>query len=439
MNSVALPRALSKPSLYLIAMFLLALTSYAVADVPATTKPERAGMSSERLSRLSAMGRSYVEQDRLPGVLTLVARDGKVVHQEAVGALGREDERPLTPESLFRIYSMTKPVTAVALMTLYEEGAFALEDPVSRYVPAFADVGVWTPEGIVPAKQPMTMHHLLTHTAGLSYGFDPEDPVDQLYRQAGERDAADMDEFVERVTSLPLVDEPGTRWHYSVASDVLGAVAEAITGVSFDVFLHERIFEPLGMTDTWFSVPDSEASRLGPNHHWSEEHNAYVTLPVGVGGNPSYSDVTLFLGGQGLVSTVTDYLKFAEMLRNDGEYNGARILSPTTLRYMTRSHLAATTAPSVTGESPLAQTTSSSQGGVSFGLGFGVITDPAAFGVAVSEGTFFWGGAAGTIFWVDPVEEIVGIGMMQLMNSPWPFRKQMMALTYQAVTETKAP
>ncbi len=404
----------------------------AVADLETAT-PEDVGMSSERLERLSELNQAYVDDGKLAGIATMVARRGKIVHVDVAGSYGLDNEQALTDDTLFRIFSMTKPVTSVALMMLYEEGAFKLKDPVSKFLPQFAELKVWTEDGQVPATTPMTMHHLLTHTSGLSYGFNPEDPVDELYRAAREQPSENLDDFIDIVATLPLVAEPGSRWHYSIATDVLGAVAEKISGQPFDEFLQARIFDPLEMNDTFFSVPADELDRLATNHTWDYTDNTMKVVPPG-GPLNTYTDVTLFLGGQGLVSTLGDYMKFAEMMRNGGELNGARLLSPRTVQFMTQNHMDGIRNVGASGESP---TTSlpTSNGSTGFGLGFGVLIDPIKSGTMTPRGTYQWGGAAGTIFWIDPVEDIVVVAMLQLMSSPWPLREELTILTYQALTE----
>ena len=317
-------------------------------------------------------------------------------------------------------------------MMLYEEGAFQLNDPVSKFLPQFANMKVWTMEGTVDSKKPITMHQLLTHTAGLSYGFDPDNPVDKLYREFRKKPAADLDAFIDKLVKLPLLFEPGERWHYSVASDVLGAVAEKISGMSFAEFLKQRVFDPLEMDNTFFNVPAEKADRFATNHRWDTESEQLIPLLAGSAFYSSHTDVSLFLGGQGLVSTIGDYMKFAEMMRNGGKLNGTRLLSPKTIEFMTQNHLDATTQVSSSGEAP-SGTLSANLQGTGFGLGFGIIMDPTKWGAMSSAGTYFWGGAAGTVFWIDPVEDIVGIGMLQLMGSPWPFRREMMVMTYQAM------
>ncbi|MCY3839067.1 MAG: serine hydrolase [Gammaproteobacteria bacterium] len=386
-----------------------------------------AGMSAERLNRITALSQRYVDEDKLAGVVTLVARDGKIVHFEAVGQRGADDDRPITKDALFRIYSMSKPITAVAAMMLYEEGKFALSDPVEKFVPELTDLDVLVEGELVPAERTMTMRHLLTHTTGLSYGFNPQDPVDQKYREVQPLDGKDLDEFAERLGTLPLAFEPGARWHYSVAVDVTGLVVQRLSGLSFDVFLKERLFDPLGMEDTFFNVPADKLDRLLPNHAWNREDERLVQFDA------PYEETQMFSGGGGLVSSTMDYLRFSEMVRRGGELDGVRILSPKTVEFMTANHLPSTVSGAGSGENPLS---GAETRGFGFGLGFGVNTSPVGSGTLGSLGEYSWGGAAGTVFWVDPVEEMVVIGMIQLMGSPWPLRGELKVLANQAITES---
>ena len=385
-----------------------------------------AGMGADRLDRITALTQRYVDEEKLAGVVTLVARDGKIVHFEAVGQRGADDDRPMSKDALFRIFSMSKPITAVAAMMLYEEGKFALSDPVEKFVPELADLDVLVDGELVPAERTMTMRHLLTHTTGLSYGFNPQDPVDQKYREVQPFAGKDLDEFAERLATLPLAFEPGERWHYSVAVDVTGLVVQRLSGLSFDAFLKERLFDPLGMEDTFFNVPADKLDRLLPNHSWNREEQRLNQIEA------PYEETQLFSGGGGLVSSTMDYLRFSEMVRRGGELDGVRILSPKTVEFMTANHLPSTVTGGGSGENPLlgAQTR-----GFGFGLGFGVNTNPVGGGVLGSLGEYSWGGAAGTVFWVDPVEEMVVIGMIQLMGSPWPLRQELRVLANQAITE----
>ena len=397
--------------------------------------PAEAGMSAERLGRITAMSQRYVDARQLAGVVTLVARDGKIVHFEAVGQRGVDDPTPLRKDDLFRIYSMSKPITAVAAMMLYEEGKFHLTDPVSEFVPELAGLEVLVDGERVPVEQEMTMRQLLTHTTGLSYGFNPNDPVDQLYREVQPLAGTNLDDFAERLGQLPLAFQPGGRWHYSVAVDVTGLVVERLSGQSFDVFLKERIFDPLGMDDTFFNVPDEKMDRFLPNHGWQAADEGEASqgggklVDLGEGARTSYQNTQMFSGGGGLVSTAMDYLRFCEMVRRGGELDGIRLLSPRTVDFMVANHLPATITGAGTGEQPGAAAARA----FGFGLGWGVNTDPVAAGVPSSLGDYSWGGAAGTVFWIDPVQDMVVIGMIQLMGSPWPLRPDLQVLANQAI------
>ena len=394
-----------------------------LADSFPITKPFKQGFSSERLERIGNLSQRYIEEKKIAGMVNLVARNGKIVYFDAKGYRGLDDPRPLQKDSLFRIYSMTKPITSVALMMLYEQGAFQMEDPVSKFIPEFNNLTVMNDAGdIVPVEKTMTMQHLMTHTAGFSYGFNPYDPIDKLYIKAELVKATNLDDFVTRLAALPLRSEPGTIWHYSVAVDVMGLVVERISGIAFDVFLQQEIFDPLGMTDTFFSVPKDKRDRFIPNHVWNAELGMMTTIVELPEWN--YEDVTLFSGGGGLVSTAYDYLRFAEMMRNGGALNGQRLLSANTIDFMTTNHMGS-----------LDNGMYSDSSGLGFGLGLQIVTDPVALGLMSSVGEYSWSGAAGTFFWVDPVENIVSITLIQLMASPFPLSSELNALTHQALIQ----
>lgn len=404
-------------------------------DLP-STKAEKVGMSSERLNRITEMSQRYVDEGKLAGVVTMVARKGKLVHFEAVGQRGADDASPLKKDDLFRIYSMSKPITAAAAMQLYEQGKFQLNDPVHKFVPELKDLKVLSEAGtMVPVQKPMTMHQLLTHTTGLSYGFNPTgDLVDKYYQDANLWASKDLDEFATAVAKLPLKFEPGKQWHYSIAVDITGLVVQRLSGMPFDEYLEKNIFQPLDMDDTFFEVPEDKASRFLPNHYWDPVNKKLGTVTTDPGQAMSnYSEVSLYSGGGGLVSTAMDYMKFAEAMRNGGMLNGKRILSEKTVNYMARNHLSGTISATGVGESP---TGSAEARGFGFGLGFGVVTNAVNNGVMGSDGEFNWGGAAGTVFWIDPVEEIVVVGMIQLMGSPWALRSDLKVGTYQSITES---
>lgn len=425
---------------------LLCATSVLAKEIP-NTKAERVGMSSERLKLIETMNQRYVDDGKIVGLLTAVARDGRIVHTSAVGNKGLEDSRPLEMDDLFRIYSMTKPITAVAIMKLYEQGKFHLTDPVSKFVPEFKNLTILVDGEAVPVTTPMTMQHLLTHTAGLSYGFDPSDPVDKLYNEAQLWHAKDLDDFAARLGKLPLKFQPGERWHYSVAVDVTGLIVQRLSGLSFDTYLQENLFDPLDMKDTFFSVPADKIDRFLPNHtldpktgkprSFSAQGTDIDAAQVldGCRAMCDYKNVSLFSGGGGLVSTLRDYVRFAEAVRNGGELDGVRILSPKTVAYMARNHLPASVQGGGSGEQP--NLGGATLNGFGFGLGFGVVTDTAAAGVIGSDGQYYWGGAAGTVFWIDPVEDLIVVSMMQLMGG-WPsYRPDLRVATYQSILETR--
>lgn len=412
-------------------VFVLALVANSVqaSELP-SVKPEKVGFSSERLQKISEFTQRAVDEGRHAGFVTLVARHGKIVHFDAVGTHGIDSDKPMEKDALFRIFSMTKPVTAVAMMMLYEEDRFQMNDPVSKHLPELANLKLFNDGEPATGSFNPTIEQLFTHTAGFTYGFRRDsDAVDAMYHETDLINSADLDEFIDRLSQLPLRFEPGKRYHYSVAYDILGAVVEKISGQRLDVFFRERIFEPLEMNDTFFSVPQEKRSRLATNHYWNREQDALVAAP------PddlfSNTDVTFFSGGGGLVSTAMDYMVFCEMLRRGGSYDGARILGPKTIQYMTMNHLT----PEVRNNGASDFPESHLYKGQYFGLGFGVMREPGLSEVISSAGAYSWGGAAGTKFWIDPEEDLVAILMTQLMWAPIDRRYQMKIATYQALTE----
>ena len=408
-------------------MFVPRITGHA-ADL-ADIKPEKAGVSSMRLERISQLGRKYVDDGKFASIVTAVSRHGNVIHFDAHGQYGLDNDKPVAADTLFRIFSMTKPVTAVAAMILYEEGRFQMTDPVAKYLPEFRDQKLQNGDELVDPASPMTMRQLFTHTAGLSYGWTLDNPVDLQYRDAKLNESRDSGEFIARLAELPLRFEPGTRYHYSYATDVLGVVVERLSGQSLDVFFRERIFEPLGMTDTFFSVPTEKMDRFASSHYWDSEANELKLVPPENLRN--YQDVTFFSGGGGLVATITDYMRFCEMLRNGGNFNGARLLGPKTVQFMTSDQLT----PEVRAEGRGQYPSLDFFPGQSMAMGFGVITNPGITPAISSKGELSWGGIAGTQFWIDPEEEIIGIAMVQLFRSPWPLRFDFKVATYQALIE----
>ncbi|MGB0380971.1 MAG: serine hydrolase domain-containing protein, partial [Luminiphilus sp.] len=338
---------------------------------------------------------------------------------------------PMTTDALFRIFSMTKPITTVAAMMLYEEGYFHLNDPVAKYLPELANLKIYHQGELVPVGRAITIEQLMTHTAGLTYGWANDHPVELAYQESAMQYSDNLDDFLSKLSKLPLRFTPGERYHYSIATDVLGALVERLSGETLETFLSTRLFQPLGMEDTFFNVPEDKLDRVVPNHGWNPETNSLGPLPTLY--QMPIQGVTLFSGGGGLISSARDYLIFCEMLRQGGSYEGVRILSPKTVEFMTIDHLTAEVRNKGATEYPAQHL----YPGQSFGLGFGVITDPGQTGVISSLGAYSWGGAANTKFWIDPEEDLIAIFMTQVINAPFgdQLRFDMKVATYQAITE----
>lgn len=410
-----------------------------MAELKVDAEPGEVGFDADRLGRIDSHFRRYVDDGRLPGWTIAVTRRGRVAHLAHYGLADLEADRAVADDTVWRIYSMTKPITSVATMMLYERGALELTDPVARYIPAFADMRVYrggaaANPGTVPATEPVRVWHLLSHTSGLTYGFHHAHPVDEMYRAKGFEFGAprgmDLESACEAFAQFPLVFEPGTEWNYSVATDVLGRVVEVASGRRFDTFLAEEILAPLGMTDTAFSVGEADLDRLAA---------LYVRNPAGglrrydTMGDAATRPPTYLSGGGGLVSTAADYHRFTQMLARGGELDGVRLLSPRTVAYMATNHLPGGKDLDTVGRPIFAE---SSYAGVGFGLGFSVVLDPAAGKAVTSAGEFAWGGLASTAFWVDPVEEITAMFFTQLLpSSTYPIRPQLRALVNQAVVD----
>ena len=397
--------------------------------------PELVGMSAERLKNIGVKLQHYVAEERVAGFVTLVARDSEVVHFEACGFRDAEQRLPMELDTVFRIYSMTKPITSIALMMLYEQGKFQLFEPVSRYIPAFGNTKVLAGHGymgpqLVPQNPPMTIHHLLTHTAGLSYGFFFDSPIDDMYRNSIFRsETASLEEKILGIAELPLRFQPGSAWNYSVATDVCGYLVQVLADMPFEDFLAERIFGPLGMVDTAFHVTAEKLNRFAKLYRHDVQTSAFSEYE----GAPHipWHDYTKPAsapsGGGGLVSTAADYWQFVNMLLNEGELFDVRIIGRKTLEFMTRNHIKADLLPLAIGLANIP--------GRGFGLGFDVVMDAAQTGVINSEGNYGWSGAAATNFWVDPQEQLAGIIMTQLMDNMLPFQQDFRALTYQALID----
>ena len=394
------------------------------AGLPAAV-PESAGMSSEGLARIGPAMRAYVDDGRLAGVMTMVARRGQVVHWETDGMRDLAAGDPLEPNDIFRIYSMTKPLTSVAVMILVEEGAVALDDPVSKFIPAFAGVNVLNDAGerVAPAR-PMTVEHLLTHTSGLTYGFFGDSPVDRIYNQSGFFTQAEgLDDLARRVADLPLLASPGDRWNYSVSTDILGRVVEVASGQAFDAFLQARIFDPLEMNDTAFVVPADKRDRFAVHYARPDGTLQVIDSPV----DGQYTQRPPWLsGGGGLTSTASDYIRFAQMLLQDGELGGARILESETVQAMRSNRLPDALVPIQLGTflSP----------GYGFGLGFAVVVDADASPEPDNDGVFRWAGAANTFFWIDPAAELIGMVWTQFNPfAAYDLEREFQTLVYEAL------
>jgi len=403
-------------------------------------KPEDVGLSSLRLARIGDHMKRYIDAGKIAGTLTLVARRGQVAYLEPQGHLEIERPRPVTADAVWRIYSMTKPITSVGLMMLYEEGRFQLDDPVHRFIPSWQNLRVFVGGNYptfktAPVERPMTIRDLLSHTSGLTYGFMERTNVDAAYRKL---DVADqtrsgytLQDMVDTLAELPLEFSPGTRWNYSVATDVIGHLIEVISGQRLDAYLRARILEPLGMRDTGFVLEDEQAARFAANYERQGDGSLKMI------DNPeqsSYRKRSFFSGGGGLLSTAPDYFRFTSMLQNMGELDGVRLLGRKTVELMTMNHL-----PGGQDLTDLAQAgmfTETAYAGVGFGLGFSVQQSPARAQILGSAGEFAWGGAASTAFWIDPAEDLIVIFMTQLMpSSSYPLRRELRVLTYASLVD----
>jgi CubicO group peptidase (beta-lactamase class C family) len=402
--------------------------------------PAELGFDAARLERIERHFDGYVDDERLPGYLVVVARGGRVVYVTARGSRDLGSGRPVEADTLWRIYSMTKPVTSVAAMMLWEEGLFELKDPIAEYIPAFADARVWAGGSAVkpvtePIREPIRIWHLLTHTSGLTYGFHHAHPVDTLYRARGfEWDTPpglDLAACCEVWAGLPLLFQPGSEWNYGVSTDVLGRVIEAVSGQSLDAFFADRILGPLGMRDTAFFVGPGDADRLATLY--SPDPATGRAVPNQQLGPAALRPPDCLWGGGGLISSAADYHRFAQMLRGGGALDGVRLLGTRTLRYMASNHLPGGADLEAFGRPLFAETTFD---GVGFGLGFSVVQDPAANRVLCSRGEIAWGGAASTAFWVDPAEDVTALFLTQLLPSTtYPLRSRLRQLVYQALVD----
>lgn len=427
----------------LVCVIALAGAPIAWAQSLAPAKPEEAGLATQRLDRVGKFFKQEVEQGRLPGAVVAVARKGRLVYYESFGFRDKGAEAPMPKDAIFRIYSMTKPLVSVAALMLMEEGRLQLTDPVSKYLPAFGNVQVSVPKtdnygkvtyGLAPLDRPITVQDLLRHTAGLAYGeITSNAAVKEAYTKAGvfrpdmDYDARDVapDDEVAGITKAPLVHQPGTVWEYSLAVDMLGRVVEKASGMRLGEFLDQRLFKPLNMADTGFSVPKDKMTRLAqplPVDPATGSPNKVIDVSA-----PPKNDS----GGAGGVSTAMDYLRFAQAMLNGGSFEEARVLSRTSVALMTSDHLGTDIATPVQPGQLLLGVP-----GYTFGLGFAVRKAPGIAGLPGSQGEFMWGGAAGTYFWVDPKEQLAAVMMTQAPGPSRPYyRREFKQFVYQAIVD----
>lgn len=403
-------------------------------------KPDLAGLSTERLGYIDHfLQTQYVDAGKLKGAVVLVSRRGELAHLGVLGEMDAERRRPMRADTVFRIYSMTKPITSLAFMMLVEQGLVALDDPVSRYIPAWKDLGVYD-GGFMdsfrtrPTSRPMLIVDLLRHTSGLTYGFQQRTNIDAAYRKLGVGEIetqGTLDGMIETLAGLPLEFSPGEAWNYSVSTDVLGYLVGKISGVPFETFLRTQLFDPLGMVDTGFFVPPGEADRLAACYALTAKG---VVLQDDPKTSPYLAPPSFISGGGGLVSTAQDYLRFCQMVLNGGALDGRRYVSPKTLKLMGANHLPGGKDLTSMSRSLFSE---AAYAGLGFGLGFATTIDPAATLIPASRGDLSWGGAASTFFWIDPVEDLIAILMTQLLpSSAYPIRRQLRTLVYSAFTES---
>lgn len=409
---------------FLHALLLAFFVTQAGAAELAAARPESAGMSSARLAHLTSGMKELADQGQLSGVVTMVARDGRLVHFETAGKRDVSSGAPMKKDSIFRIYSMSKPITGVAMMMLFEQGKWQLNDPVSKHIPEFANLQVAkiNPQSgavtRVPPDHPMTMRELMSHSGGLSYGVFGAMAVDKLYTEVNVMDANQpLQAMIDKLGKLPLLLQPGEKWHYSVSVDVQGYLVEKLSGQPFPEFLKTQIFDPLKMADTAFYVPPQKMDRFAEFYTYDKERKLVPFSAADYSKPPALPS-----GGGGLVSTAADYMRFCQMLLNGGELDGQRLLSPLTVKLMRTN--------------ALPESARQMGAGTGFGLDFAVVEDPVAAGGYVGEGTFYWGGYAGTWFWIDPVYKLIFVGMIQHRGDGMPdVRALSRSLTYQAILD----
>lgn len=407
-------------------------------DLSSSADPASLGFDADRLRRIDDHLARYVVDGKLAGWQVAVTRRGEIAHHSTHGQRDLASGAEWSDDTIVRLYSMTKPITSVAAMMLYEEGGFQLKDPVSKYIPSFASTPVYRTGSFQapvtdPQVEPMRIWHLLTHTSGLTYGFHYAHATDAIYRangfEWGNPEGLDLEACCDRWASMPLAFQPGTEWLYGVSTDVLGRIVEVVAGMPLDAFFRTRIFEPLGMTDTDFWVPDDKRDRFAQLYFRDASTKKAAPMPA----DPLTESPKMLTGGGGLCGTMTDYLRFCQMLLNGGELDGHRILSPRTVAYMTTNHLPGDADLEQYGRPLFAETTFD---GVGFGLGFSVMTDTASNRVLGGPGSYSWGGAASTVFWNDPAEELSVVFLTQLLpSSTYPLRPYLQQLVYQSLVD----
>jgi CubicO group peptidase (beta-lactamase class C family) len=417
-----------------------AAAAKAPAGLTPAASPESVGFDSARLARLDSYMQGVVAEGRVAGMTTLLARHGKIVSFKTYGKKSLATGAPMTEDAIFRIYSMTKPVTGVAMMILFEEGKWRLDDPVTRYIPEFKTLKVMTgvdEEGngtpvLVDMKRPPTMREIMSHTAGFGYGLQDKHPVDKQFREKGVLGANGLQDMINKTATIPLVYQPGESWRYSVTVDIQGYLVEKLSGMPLHQFMEQRIFKPLKMNDTAFYVPADKASRFSAVYALNrqtrkiEEANAIFDRPL-----PTYlTPPVMESGGGGLVSTTMDYARFAQMVANKGELDGVRILSPASVELMGANVIPKSVLVNSNGTSSLRFNEA-----VGFGLDFMVVNDPRAAGTLEGKGSMSWGGAAGTWFWVDPTNDLIFVGMIQRLGGTGgdDLGQMSRTLTYQAL------
>jgi len=402
--------------------------------------PDQVGLSAERLARIGKWMKAWIDSGKLPGMTVAIMRRGEIAFAETVGKCDVERNKPMRPDTIVRIYSMTKPLTSTAIMMLYEEGRFQLDDPISKFIPGFANPRVYAGGSrgkidTVPAEREISFRDLLSHTSGLTYGFMESNPVDALYRAKGadgvEYGTAEtsLKQVTERLATFPLIAQPGKAWNYSVSTDVLGYLVEVISGQPFEKFLLERVIKPLGMVDTDFHVPAAKHERFAANYNAGP--GGKLVLLDDPAKSRYLNPRKVNSGGGGLVSTASDYLRFCKFMLNKGELDGVRLLGRKTVELMTTNHLKGDM-----GDMGAPRFSESSYLGIGFGLGFSVMIDPAKAQILGTPGEYAWGGAASTAFWCDPAEDMAVVMLTQLMpSSTYPIRRELRVLAYQAIVD----